>query len=233
MGDSPISTGALRITWTDRGIKLTIWAALLLAIAAAFATGTGYLYVPVEAALPAPVAADPSAPVDEEVLAALRSENRKLTRELRRKVPNRNYIVIDQSNNRLYLRRGDRVLLDAVCSAGSGILLRDVQGDRHWIFDTPRGRHSVRNRVENPVWKKPDWAFLEMGEPIPRDPDERLEYGTLGEYALYLGDGYMIHGTLYERLLGRSVTHGCVRLGRDDLRTVWRSTGFGTPVFIF
>jgi L,D-transpeptidase YbiS len=223
----------LRITWTDRGIKLAIWAALLLAIAAAFATGTGYLYVPVEAALPAPVAADPSAPVDEEVLAALRSENRKLTRELRRKVPNRNYIVIDQSNNRLYLRRGDRVLLDAVCSAGSGILLRDVQGDRHWIFDTPRGRHSVRNRVENPVWKKPDWAFLEMGEPIPRDPDERLEYGTLGEYALYLGDGYMIHGTLYERLLGRSVTHGCVRLGRDDLRTVWRSTGFGTPVFIF
>jgi len=223
----------LRITWTDRGIRLAIWAGLLLAIAAAFVTGTGYVYAPLESALPAPVAADPSAPVDESVLADLRAENRKLTRELRRKVPNRNYIVIDRANNRLYLRRDEGVLLDAVCSAGSGILLRDVQGDRHWIFDTPRGRHTVRNRVENPVWKKPDWAFLEEGEPIPRDPDERIEYGTLGEYALYLGDGYMIHGTLYERLLGRSVTHGCVRLGREDLRKVWRSTGIGTQVFIF
>lgn len=232
MGDSPISTGALRIAWTDRGIKLAITAALLLVIAVAFAAGTGYVYEPLESALPRLEAAAPGA-TEQADLAALRAENRKLTRELRRKVPNRNYIVIDQANNRLYLRRGDKVRLDAVCSAGSGILLRDVKGDRFWVFDTPRGRHTVRNRVENPVWKKPDWAFLEVGEPIPRDPDERIEYGTLGEYALYLGDGYMIHGTLYERLLGRSVTHGCVRLGRDDLRTVWRSTGFGTPVFIF
>lgn len=232
MGDSPISTGALRIAWTDRGIRLAITAAVLLAIAAAFAAGTGYVYEPLESALPGLAAAAPG-PTQGADLAALRAENRKLTRELQRKVPNRNYIVIDQANNRLYLRRGDKVRLDAVCSAGSGILLRDVKGDRSWVFDTPRGRHTVRNRVENPVWKKPDWAFLEVGEPIPRDPDERIEYGTLGEYALYLGDGYMIHGTLYERLLGRSVTHGCVRLGRDDLRTVWRSTGIGTPVFIF
>ena len=28
----------------------------------------------------------------------------------------------------------------------------------------------------------------------------------------------MIHGTLYERLLGRAVSHGCIRVGRDDLR---------------
>ena len=54
MGASPISTGALRITWTDRGIRLALWAALLLAIAAAFVAGTGYLYVPLESALPGP-----------------------------------------------------------------------------------------------------------------------------------------------------------------------------------
>jgi L,D-transpeptidase YbiS len=83
------------------------------------------------------------------------------------------------------------------------------------------------------VWRKPDWAFVEEGRPVPADPRERLEYGTLGEYALDLGDGYMIHGTLYEKLLGRSVSHGCVRLGRDALRQVYAATRVGSPVYVF
>jgi L,D-transpeptidase YbiS len=83
------------------------------------------------------------------------------------------------------------------------------------------------------VWRKPDWAFVEEGQPIPTKAAERFEYGTLGEYALYFGNGYMIHGTLYERLLGRSVTHGCIRLGRDDLRKVWAMVPVGTPIFVY
>jgi L,D-transpeptidase YbiS len=43
----------------------------------------------------------------------------------------------------------------------------------------------------------------------------------------------MIHGTLYERLLGRSVSHGCIRVGRDDLRKIYRAASVGTPIFIF
>jgi lipoprotein-anchoring transpeptidase ErfK/SrfK len=120
-----------------------------------------------------------------------------------------------------------------VCSAGSGMVLREEQGSRVWVFDTPRGVFHVLSKIENPVWKKPDWAFVEEGEPIPADPADRIEYGMLGEYALYFGNGFMIHGTLYERLLGRSVTHGCIRLGRDDLRTLYRNAPVGTPIYIF
>jgi L,D-transpeptidase YbiS len=43
----------------------------------------------------------------------------------------------------------------------------------------------------------------------------------------------MIHGTLYERLLGRAVSHGCIRVGRDDLREVWAHANVGTQVFIY
>jgi len=143
------------------------------------------------------------------------------------------YVVVDRTNNRIQLRNGERLLLDAACSAGSGWVLRDPVEGRTWVFDTPRGAFTVRDRIENPVWRKPDWAFLEIGEPLPEDPGERIEYGTLGEYALVLGDGYMIHGTLYERLLGRSVTHGCIRVGRDDLRVLWRRARVGTPVLVF
>ena len=143
------------------------------------------------------------------------------------------YIVIDRTNNRLYLRRGDETLLEAVCSAGSGSVLRDPNGDREWIFDTPTGVFHVRSKITNPIWRKPDWAFIEAGEPIPQDSNLRFESDVLGEYALDLGDGYLIHGTIYERLLGRSVTHGCIRLGRDDLRKVVHATRTGTPVYIF
>jgi L,D-transpeptidase YbiS len=56
---------------------------------------------------------------------------------------------------------------------------------------------------------------------------------VLGEHALYFGNGFMIHGTLYERLLGRSVTHGCIRLGREDLSSIYDASPVGTQIFIY
>jgi L,D-transpeptidase YbiS len=158
----------------------------------------------------------------------------RLEKALAARVPSRVHIVIDQTHNRLEVRRGNEVLISAVCSAGSGMVLQETGGqERQWIFDTPRGIYHVRSKLEDPVWKKPDWAFIEAGEPVPTNPGKRIEYGALGEYALYFGNGFMIHGTLYERMLGRSVTHGCIRLGRDDLATVFRSCPVGTPIYIF
>jgi L,D-transpeptidase YbiS len=43
----------------------------------------------------------------------------------------------------------------------------------------------------------------------------------------------MIHGTLYQRLLGLPVTHGCIRLGDDDLEAVYKILTPGSKVFIF
>ena len=47
---------------------------------------------------------------------------------------------------------------------------------------------------------------------VPTNAADRVEQGVLGEYALGFGKGYFIHGTLYTRLLGKNVTHGCIRL---------------------
>lgn len=163
----------------------------------------------------------------------LRREQVRLDWQLRRRAPRSTYIVVDRTHNRLRLQRGAETVREAVCSAGSGMVLRDEERDREWIFDTPQGRFEVLRKIEDPVWKKPDWAFIEEGRPLPSDPGERIEYGVLGEYALYFGDGYMLHGTLYERLLGRSVTHGCIRLGQEDLRAVYHRASVGTPIFIY
>ncbi len=164
----------------------------------------------------------------------LERERRRLQAALAAHRPRGAYIVVDRGNNRIFLRKGDSLLLEGVISTGSGAVLQETTGQkRQWVFDTPAGRFTILSERPDPVWTKPDWAFLEEGKPIPTRLSERREYGSLGEYALDLGDGYMIHGTLYERLLGRSVTHGCIRVGREDLRVLVRHTGPGSQVFIF
>jgi L,D-transpeptidase YbiS len=214
--------------------RIAVAAAVLLLLAALLA-GTGYRYEPyTEQPLTVSGEVPPEARPLQQFAARLRSRQRALAGRLDALAPRGVYIVIDQTQNRLYLKRGSETLLQAVCSAGSGMVLRESGGKkREWVFDSPRGRFEVRTMLRDPVWRKPDWAFVEEGQPIPRNPAERLDYGTLGEYALYFGDGFMIHGTLYERLLGRAVSHGCIRVGRDDLRRVWANSRIGMQIFIY
>ncbi len=147
--------------------------------------------------------------------------------------PAKPYIVIDTHANRIYMRTKDKVILDARCSTGSGGELIDSVTGRRWIFDTPRGIFKIRRKVTEPWWRKPDWAFIEEGEEVPKKESERLDPNVMGDYALDFGDGFFIHGTIYERLLGVNVTHGCVRLGSEDLDSLYKQTPIGTYVYIF
>ena len=131
------------------------------------------------------------------------AQNRRLESELDWK---ERYIVIDTWRNRLRLYDGDRILEEAPCATGSGKNLSYRW--QSWHFSTPLGRFQVQKKEEGPVWIKPVWAFVEKEEPVPAFPEafERFQIGVLGEYALHFGNGYMIHGTLYENRLGQSIT---------------------------
>jgi lipoprotein-anchoring transpeptidase ErfK/SrfK len=54
----------------------------------------------------------------------------------------------------------------------------------------------------------------------------------LGEYALDLGNGYMIHGTPEEATVGQASTHGCLRMRQADLEWLYRNVPVGAPVTI-
>ena len=147
---------------------------------------------------------------------------------------NDRFLVIDTVHNRLQIRKGSRILRDAVCATGSGkVLLGDAF--RVWRFYTPLRPFVVQRKVVDPIWKKPEWAFVEEGRRPPVLPWEfdRLDPVTLGDYALELGDGFEIHGTLYPELLGRHITHGCIRLGDVDLKAVFDSVPAGARVFAY
>jgi L,D-transpeptidase YbiS len=155
---------------------------------------------------------------------------RKRLDELR---PRGRYIVIDSHRNQLRVFDNGTMLLDAVCSTGSGTVLVHPSGKKVWTFDTPLGERRVIRKVRNPVWSKPDWAFIEEGFQPPKDPSLRIDSMSLGDYALYLGDGYIIHGTLFQTLLGQGVTHGCVRLGDEDLEYVYGAIPVGARVYLY
>lgn len=141
-------------------------------------------------------------------------------------------VTIDATHNSVYLFRDGELLAKGPAATGTDKVLK--KGLRIWMFYTPRGRMKVLRKVENPVWVKPDWAFVEEGKAVPPpDSKQRLVEGYLGRYALDLGDGIMIHGTKDIGSLGKKASHGCVRLSDEMLEMVYRNVEVGTSVYVY
>jgi L,D-transpeptidase ErfK/SrfK len=180
------------------------------------------------------VSAPPPLAVDSVMLRGLQNQYKGLKKQLSQFTPHQHYILVDTARNHLYVKRSQEIVLDAIASTGSGVVLdKPGESNTQWVFDTPRGEFSVQSKLTHPVWVKPDWAFIEEGLLVPKNPADRVEQGVLGDYALGFGKGYFIHGTLYTRLLGKNVTHGCIRLNDDDLKSVYQLARVGTPIMIF
>jgi L,D-transpeptidase ErfK/SrfK len=156
-----------------------------------------------------------------------------LDKSLENFVPKNHYLIVNSTDNEFMLYKGRELIRKGVCSTGSYMQLEKNEKEK-WLFKTPKGEFRILNKTTDPVWKRPDWAFVEEGLPVPSpNHPSRFEYGVLGDYALYLGKGYMIHGTLWQRYLGLPVTHGCIRLNDADLEAVYKTMGIGSKVYIY
>jgi hypothetical protein len=157
----------------------------------------------------------------------------RLTRKYSTYSTGLSYIVINTTDNKFFLYKNKKLIREGSCSTGSYKKLLTAEG-RSWTFKTPRGKFTIQGKRTNPAWHKPDWAFIEEGVPVPpKDSPLRWEAGVLGDYAMDLGDSYMIHGTIYKRFLGMPVTHGCVRLNDEDLEVVFNTLNIGSKVYIY
>jgi hypothetical protein len=67
----------------------------------------------------------------------------------------------------------------------------------------------------------------------PFGTNQRKFAGVLGTHRLNLGDGYALHGTDKPETIGRSVSHGCIRLRNEDIETLYRMVPVGTPIYIY
>jgi hypothetical protein len=140
-------------------------------------------------------------------------------------------VVVDLDANRLYFAKGRRVLWSAPVGTGTGLRM---ETDRDaWDFHTPNGAYHVAYKAREPDWIAPDWYFLEHGLPVPgpNDPKRRFTRG-LGAAAVYIGHGLAIHGTDKPELLGRRVSHGCIRLSDANALRLYHDVQVGTEVVI-
>lgn len=102
-------------------------------------------------------------------------------------------------------------------------------------WNTPLGQTTIVDKKSNPVWTVPESIHREhqeLGDPLPKvihaGPDN-----PLGSYAMPLGfSNYLIHGTNKPYGIGMQVSHGCVQLYPEDIKTLFNKVKVGTPVRI-
>ena len=85
------------------------------------------------------------------------------------------YIVINTTDNRFFLYKNKKLIREGFCSSGSYTMLK-TEGERKWIFKTPKGKYWIQGKITSPVWRRPDWAFVEEGLPIPPENDPILSF---------------------------------------------------------
>jgi hypothetical protein len=176
---------------------------------------------------------DSTAPDLEKAVSSIENSIAKLQKQLDKYTPAAAYLTINTNENEFALYLKKKLVRQGICSTGKYVMLEAGENQK-WIFKTPRGVRKVLNKQTAPVWTKPDWAYIEEGLPVPPvNHPSRYDAYALGEYKLDLGNGYMVHGTLYQRLLGKPVTHGCVRMGDEDLEEVYKTMSAGSKVYIY
>ncbi len=142
------------------------------------------------------------------------------------------YVVISLDEHMLHLMEDERVIWSAVVGTGTGTRLEGA--GQKWDFSTPRGIFRVQLKEKDPVWRVPDWAFVERGVPIPPlNHPSREEEGMLGTTAIYLQYDIAVHGTNNPELLGQPVSHGCIRMTNEAVRRLYHEVEIGTPVIIY
>lgn len=118
------------------------------------------------------------------------------------------------------LRRGERV------PVGDGSWIAVVGSDV--VHEFPDGRRVVAQAGEGS-------EIVAGGNIIvpPFGTNQRKHRGVLGTHRLNIGDGYSLHGTNRPETVGRSVSHGCVRLRNEDIAALYDIVPIGTPVYIY
>src|SRR5207302_1338042 len=127
-------------------------------------------------------------------------------------------IVVDLGGHRLWVIDGNDTLRNSPVATAKNTTLSF--GGKSWRFATPRGVRTVLSKDTEPTWTPPEWHYAEVAE-------------EHGHYRLKLGDGYQIHGTPFQKSIGTSATHGCVRMTDQDIEWMYHNVPVGTKVYLY
>ncbi len=119
------------------------------------------------------------------------------------------FIRVDKSRNTLRLFLNDKPIKTYRVATGRA-------------NSTPTGEFKIMHKLMDPTWYK-------TGAVIPPGSPEN----GLGTRWLGLDhQGYGIHGTTEPQLIGRQVSHGCVRMRNEDVEELYDVVPYGTIVAV-
>lgn len=118
-------------------------------------------------------------------------------------------IVVDKSQNILFLKRNHKVIKTYLVSTGKN-------------NTTPVGRFKIVNKLKHPTWFKTGAVVA------PDSPDNELGTRWMGINE----KGYGIHGTNSIDQIGMQVTQGCVRMKNSEIDELFNIVPLGTEVVI-
>lgn len=84
-------------------------------------------------------------------------------------------------------------------------------------FETPKGKYRISSVIWNPWWHPPNSKWARGEKPTPPGPAN-----PMGKVKINFAPLLYIHGTLYEDRLGAPASHGCIRMGKEDLLELTR-----------
>ncbi|MBK5092512.1 MAG: L,D-transpeptidase/peptidoglycan binding protein [Actinobacteria bacterium] len=126
-------------------------------------------------------------------------------------------LIINLSAHTISLYERDKLLAQYPVACGSP------------KFPTPIGQWKVILKERNPAWRNPGSAWAKSMPPyIPPGPGNPLGTRALTTNA----GGILIHGTPSPWSVGRSVSHGCVRMYMKDVEQLFEMVEVNAPVYI-
>ncbi|WP_017315750.1 L,D-transpeptidase [Mastigocladopsis repens] len=125
-------------------------------------------------------------------------------------------LLLNLKQRRLYVYKGDTLQASYPVAVGKP------------GWETPTGKFTVINRVENPAWENPFVANREVVPPGPKNPlgERWIGFWTDGK------DQIGFHGTYNRDTVGKAVSHGCIRMYNEDVRKLYEMVTIGTPVVV-
>lgn len=124
-------------------------------------------------------------------------------------------LEISRSAHQVKLCRGDRAIK----------IYPVAVGRTGW--KTPLGQFEVFQMLRDPAWKHPL-----TGEVFPAgDPGNELGHYWIG-FATEGKNFVGFHGTPHPDTVGKSLSHGCIRMYDKDIETLFREVSVGTVVSV-
>lgn len=140
------------------------------------------------------------------------------------------YISLDTKGKRMRLMYGNDVVRNAPMETGPGGEFTIPGGKTHRFVPLLGSSHVVRKETGG-TWQIPEWVYVRNNQPVPSSRPS-IE-GGLGQYVVYLPNGYVIHSPPSAESPLKGPKPGSFMVPAEDLKAIWPRITANMRVYVF